>query len=319
MKMGEDFRREFPQPEEGFRAAEYQALMRLKEEKRRLHMKFKPVIAFVLMLILLMSVGVAATVEKWSLFDSVPDDWRIATDAEKAQMKSSFVPIAIDGKMVDVTLREAIYDGYGVYLVVDVTPKSPNVFLIPYHNADLDEPAGDVVSSFPDDVTLEEHIRALGKRENVIIVSARNAIEDRVQGLDLGADDYLPKPFHTAELVARVRSVLRRGRSGGELKIEIGNVSLSPSSRQVKVEGQELSLLKKEFDILLYFMQRPAHMIDKTMLAESVWGDYVDDTDNFQFVYAQIKNLRRKLADAKASIEISSVYGFGYKLIEKSA
>ncbi len=166
---------------------------------------------------------------------------------------------------------------------------------------------------------LLEHIRALGKRENVIIVSARNAIEDRVQGLDLGADDYLPKPFHTAELVARVRSVLRRGRSGGELKIEIGNVSLSPSSRQVKVEGQELSLLKKEFDILLYFMQRPAHMIDKTMLAESVWGDYIDDTDNFQFVYAQIKNLRRKLADAKASIEISSVYGFGYKLIEKSA
>lgn len=165
MKTGEDFRREFPQAEEGFRAAEYQALMRLHEEKRRLYMKFKPVIAFILMLMLLMSVGVAATVEKWSLFDSVPDDWRIATDAEKAQMKSSFVPIPIDGKMVDVTIREAIYDGYGVYLVVDVTPKSPNVFLIPYHNADLDEPAGDVVSSFPDDVTLEEYIRALGYRQ----------------------------------------------------------------------------------------------------------------------------------------------------------
>lgn len=166
---------------------------------------------------------------------------------------------------------------------------------------------------------LLEHLKKLGKRENVIIVSARNALEDRVQGLDLGADDYLPKPFHTAELVARVRSVLRRGRSGGELKIELGNVSLSPDSRRVVVADKELPLLKKEFDILLYFMQRPAHVIDKAMLAESVWGDFADDTDNFQFVYAQIKNLRRKLSDSNASIEISSVYGFGYKLVEKSA
>lgn len=166
---------------------------------------------------------------------------------------------------------------------------------------------------------LLEHLKTLGKRENVIIISARNALEDRVHGLDLGADDYLPKPFHTAELVARVRSVLRRGRSGGELKIELGNVSLSPESRRVMVAQNELPLLKKEFDILLYFMQRPAHVIDKAMLAESVWGDYADDTDNFQFVYAQIKNLRRKLSDSNASIEISSVYGFGYKLVEKSA
>ena len=96
---------------------------------------------------------------------------------------------------------------------------------------------------------LLEHIKNLGKRENVIIVSARNAIEDRVQGLDLGADDYLPKPFHTAELVARVRSVLRRGRSGGELKIEIGNVVLTPEGRRVEIAGKELPLLKKEFDI----------------------------------------------------------------------
>lgn len=163
---------------------------------------------------------------------------------------------------------------------------------------------------------LLEHIRALGKRENVIIVSARNAIEDRVHGLDLGADDYLPKPFHTAELVARVRSVLRRGRSGGELKIEIGNVSLSPSSRQVKVEGQELSLLKKEFDILLYFMQRPDHIVDKALLAEAVWGDHIDSADNFQFVYAQIKNLRKRLAEAGATYNVKAVYGFGYKFCE---
>ena len=166
---------------------------------------------------------------------------------------------------------------------------------------------------------LLEHLRKLGKRENVIIISARNSLEDKIYGLENGADDYLAKPFHVAELIARVRSVLRRGKTAGELTLEKGNVVLTPESRHVKVDGCELALLKKEFDILLYFMQRPGHMVDKAVLAEAVWGDYADDADNFQFVYAQIKNLRRKLADAKASIEISSVYGFGYKLIEKSA
>ena len=164
---------------------------------------------------------------------------------------------------------------------------------------------------------LLEHIRAMGKRENVIIVSASDSLEDKVYGLEIGADDYLPKPFHTAELVARVRSVLRRGRSAGELSLKLGNVTLKPEARSVEVDGKPLQLLKKEFDILSYFMQRPRHMIDKATLAEAVWGDYADDSDNFQFVYAQIKNLRRKLEQAAATIEISAVYGFGYKLSEK--
>lgn len=164
---------------------------------------------------------------------------------------------------------------------------------------------------------LLEHIRAMGKRENVIIVSARDSLEDKVYGLEIGADDYLPKPFHTAELVARVRSVLRRGRSAGELSLKLGNVTLKPEARSVEVDGKPLQLLKKEFDILSYFMQRPRHMIDKATLAEAVWGDYADDSDNFQFVYAQIKNLRRKLEQAAATIEISAVYGFGYKLSER--
>lgn len=166
-------------------------------------------------------------------------------------------------------------------------------------------------------LNLLEHLRLIGKRENVIIISARNSLEDKIHGLENGADDYLVKPFHVAELIARVRSVLRRGRSGGELMLEKGNVILTPESRHVKVDGKELPLLKKEFDILFYFMQRPNHMVDKAVLAEAVWGDYADDADNFQFVYAQIKNLRRKLSDAGASVEITSVYGFGYKLVVK--
>jgi DNA-binding response OmpR family regulator len=164
---------------------------------------------------------------------------------------------------------------------------------------------------------LLEHLRALGKRENVIIISARDSVEDKVTGLEFGADDYLPKPFHTAELLARVKSVLRRGRTAGELSINLGNVSLKPDNRVVSIDGKELPLLKKEYDILFYFMQRPSHVIDKAVLAEAVWGDYADDSDNFQFVYAQIKNLRRKLVDAAATIQIVAVYGFGYKLVVK--
>ncbi len=159
---------------------------------------------------------------------------------------------------------------------------------------------------------LLEHIKHLRRRDNVIIISARDSLDDKVEGLELGADDYLPKPFHTAELLARIRSVLRRGRSGGELTLTVGNVSLDVDKARGTVE---VPLLKKEFDILLYLMQRPNHLVDKTVLAEAVWGDHADDADNFQFVYAQMKNLRRKMAEAGATAEIKSVYGFGYKLV----
>ena len=135
----------------------------------------------------------------------------------------------------------------------------------------------------------------------VIIISARDSLDDKIEGLELGADDYLPKPFHLAELSARIRSVLRR---------------LWPDSRRVEVAGREVELLRKEYDILHYFMSRPNHTVDKTALAEGVWGDHIDQADNFDFVYAQMKNLRRKLHDAGADIEIRAVYGFGYKLVQ---
>lgn len=91
-------------------------------------------------------------------------------------------------------------------------------------------------------------------------------------------------------------------------------MSLAPEGQARGGGGRELPLLKKEFDILLYFMQRPNHLVDKAVLAEAVWGDHADDADNFHFVYAQMKNLRRKLAEAGATVGIRSVYGFGYKL-----
>lgn len=156
-------------------------------------------------------------------------------------------------------------------------------------------------------------LKAQERGESVIILSAKDALEDKVLGLELGADDYLPKPFHLMELSARIRSVSRRGR-GGQRGFVWGNVHLDPEKRRVEVAGREVELLRKEFDILAYFMQRPGYLVDKAVLAEAVWGDHVDQADNFQFVYAQMKNLRRKLAEAGATIEIRAVYGFGYKL-----
>ena len=163
---------------------------------------------------------------------------------------------------------------------------------------------------------LLQRLKAMRKKESVIIISARDSLDDKIEGLELGADDYLPKPFHLAELAARIKSVLRRKHRDGEHSIVLGNVEVLPDTFQVRVGGEPLELSRKEYDILHYFINRPNRMVNKNTLAESVWGDYIDQADNFDFIYAQIKNLRKKLKEAGATLEIKSVYGFGYKLIE---
>lgn len=159
-----------------------------------------------------------------------------------------------------------------------------------------------------------KEIKRCGAKQNVIIVSARDSIDDKVLGLELGADDYLAKPFHLAELVARIRSVIRRSSNDGDLLSRYGNVAIDDASQRVYVGGVEISLLKKEYAILRYFISRPGHVVDKSALAESVWGDNADQVDDYQFLYAQVKNLRKKLTSAGADIEIKAIYGFGYKL-----
>lgn len=165
-------------------------------------------------------------------------------------------------------------------------------------------------------LSLLEELKKLRKKENVIIISAKDSIEDKIAGLDLGADDYLAKPFHIAELVARVRSVIRRRHRDGEHTIQVGNVVLYPDNFKVEVAGSPVELSRKEYDILHYFLNRPGRLVNKSTLAESVWGDHIDQVDNYDFMYAQMKNLRKKLSDAGADIEIKAVYGAGYKLVE---
>lgn len=160
-------------------------------------------------------------------------------------------------------------------------------------------------------------MKRMNKRDSVIIISARDAIDDKVLGLELGADDYLPKPFHLAELNARVKSLIRRNQSGGDMNVIIENVKLTPDKRTVFVNDEELLLNRKEFDLLYYFMANPNRLLNKTTLTEAVWGDNIDQADDLEFLYSQVKNLRRKLKTAGASIEIKAVYGFGYKLISE--
>lgn len=162
---------------------------------------------------------------------------------------------------------------------------------------------------------LLQELHDLGKKTSVIILSARDSLEDKVQGLDLGADDYLPKPFHLAELHARIKSLLRRNQREGDRKVQFGNIELFPDSFKVQVGGKDVELNRKEYDILYYFMSRPGRLVNKNILAESVWGDHIDQVDNFDFIYAQIKNLRKRLKEAGATPELKSVYGFGYKFV----
>ncbi|MBQ2122699.1 MAG: response regulator transcription factor [Bacteroidaceae bacterium] len=154
------------------------------------------------------------------------------------------------------------------------------------------------------------------KDVNVIILSAKDSLDDKVEGLNLGADDYLPKPFHLAELHARIKSVLRRKQRDGQQLLQFGNVVIHPESFKVEVAGKMIDLGRKEYDILVYFMIRPNRLVEKHIMAESVWGDYIDQADSFDFIYAQMKNLRKRLKEAGADIEIKTIYGFGYKLVQ---
>jgi DNA-binding response OmpR family regulator len=164
-------------------------------------------------------------------------------------------------------------------------------------------------------LALLEELKQDGIISGVIIVSAKDSLEDKIRGLNLGADDYLPKPFHLAELHARVKSVIRRRTLGGNNSISINNLVIEVDQRKVSVDNTELILNRKEFDILNYMVVNQNRLVNKSALAEHVWGDYIDSANSFDFVYSQIKHLRKKLKECNAQVEIQAIYGIGYKLI----
>jgi len=164
---------------------------------------------------------------------------------------------------------------------------------------------------------LLQQLKNLNKTDSVIIISAKNSLDDKINGLNLGADDYLTKPFHLTELNARIKSVIRRKKMDGRKLLELANLKVDIEERQVFVNNQPLTLNRKELDILAFLMMNKNRIASKSAIAENIWGDYIDQVNDFDFIYSQIKNLRKKLRDNGAEVDINAMYGMGYKLTVK--
>lgn len=162
-------------------------------------------------------------------------------------------------------------------------------------------------------IGLLNQIRSEHKDSNVLIISARNAVDDKIIGLEKGADDYITKPFHLAELHARIRAVYRRKNLGGANIVEFNEISLNTDTFEAKIGEVLLDTTPKEFDLLLYFIVNKNRVLSRQAIAAHLWGDYTDNLSNFDFVYQHVKNLRRKISAAGGSDYISTVYGLGYK------
>ncbi|MCX8534079.1 response regulator transcription factor [Chryseobacterium luquanense] len=160
-----------------------------------------------------------------------------------------------------------------------------------------------------------EELKKQNKQDGVIIVSAKNGLDDRVKGLQMGADDYLTKPFHLSELMARVFSIIRRKQFDNSNKIQNNELQIDLLSKTVTINNQAIVLTKKEFDLLIYFIGNKNKVISKSTLAEHLSGDFADMLDNHDFVYAHVKNLKKKLYDAGCDHYLKTVYGTGYKWV----
>lgn len=173
---------------------------------------------------------------------------------------------------------------------------------------DLGLPDGDGLDLIP-------YIKEYQPEIFILILTANDALEYKVKGLDEGADDYLTKPFHKAELNARIRSLLRRKLAAGSDEIIHSDLKIDLRGREVTANGETLRLTKKEYDLLLFMAYNTNRLLTKESIAEYLWGDHIDQADNFDFIYNHIKNLRRKIKQSGAKDPIQSMYGMGYKFI----
>lgn len=156
-------------------------------------------------------------------------------------------------------------------------------------------------------------VKKRNKNMGIIIISARDSLENRIEGLEIGADNYLTKPFHLAELNAHLKSINRRINFDGNNQIVVNEIKILPDSHEVFVNDKPLKLTKKEFELLQFFISNKNKVITKTGLAEYLWGDYMDVADSFDFIYGHIKNLRKKLINKGCNDYIKTIYGVGYK------
>lgn len=164
-----------------------------------------------------------------------------------------------------------------------------------------------------DGLKLVKYLRQDNTQTGIIIISAKDTVEDRITGLDIGADDYLTKPFNLSELNARIKAVLRRKTDQFSNQLNFGALEINLDERKVVANQVILQLTKKEYDILLYLVRNKNRVVTKDSIAEHLWGDYMDEAVSYDFIYAHVKNLRKKLAENKCRDFLKTVYGIGYK------
>ncbi len=159
-------------------------------------------------------------------------------------------------------------------------------------------------------------LKLMEARAGIIIISAKASLEDKLTGLELGSDDYLTKPFHLSELNARIHAIIRRRNFGGSKAIAFHEIRLEPESQAVSVEGKNVELTEKEYQLLEYFIANQRRVLTKGAIATHIWGDEYEQVSNYDFIYTHIKNLRKKLVDAGSGDYIKTVYGTGYRFTD---
>lgn len=164
-----------------------------------------------------------------------------------------------------------------------------------------------------DGFTILKELKSLNKSEGIIIISAKETLENKIEGFNLGADDYLTKPFHLSELMVRIQALVRRKKFDGNNKIEFNEIEIDILAKSVKIGDKKIDCTRKEIDLLLFLIGNKNKVLSKSAIAEHLSGDMADMLDNHDFVYAHIKNLKKKLNYAGSNDYIKSVYGIGYK------
>ncbi len=157
-----------------------------------------------------------------------------------------------------------------------------------------------------------KQLKQKNSKAGVIIISAKNSLDDKIVGLDLGADDYLPKPFDLSELNARIKALIRRRNFDGNKSIVVNEITIVPEERMLKVNNEIVNLTAKEFDLLLFFVSNKNRVVSKNSIAEHLWGDESDQMDSHDFIYVHLRNLRKKLAEKGCEDYVQTIYGIGY-------
>ncbi|ADB42692.1 response regulator transcription factor [Spirosoma linguale] len=180
------------------------------------------------------------------------------------------------------------------------------------HDYDYDCVVVDITLPDGNGLAIVNELKEAHSSAGIIIVSAKNSLDDKLSGLELGADDYLTKPFHLPELNARIRSLMRRRQHAGETQLTCGAITIVPHRKQVLVANQPMDVTGKEYELLLFMATNKNRLLSKAIIVEHVWGDYMDGIDSHDFLYTHVRNLRRKLLDAGSPDYITTRYGAGY-------